>query len=133
MLPVSSSLLGKAALYVAAATLPGPDRAALLQKPGVFLGVLPSVVADACRQGHRGLFADMRLTAMPWDFNLASIRAPNVICQGDADVNVTVNMAKWFGGQISGAEVRVFPGEAHLSLLANHAAEVLRMVLQKAA
>lgn len=133
VLPASSSLLGKAALYVAAATLPGPDRAALLHKPGVFVEVLPSVLADAFRQGHRGVFADMRLTTLPWGFRLASIRAPAVICQGDADVNVTVNMAKWFGEQIPGPEVRIFPGDAHFSLVANHADEVLRMLLQKAA
>jgi hypothetical protein len=54
------------------------------------------------------------------------------VCQGDADETVTVNMAKWLGEQIPTSEVRVFPGEAHLSLVANHADKVLRVLLRKA-
>jgi pimeloyl-ACP methyl ester carboxylesterase len=126
------SLLGKAVLYAVAATLPSLDRAALLQQLGVFLQVLPSVLADAFRQGHQGLFADMRLTTLPWDIDLGSIRAPAVVCQGDADVNVTMSMAQWLGEQIPTSEVRVFPGDGHLSLVANHADEVLQILLKTA-
>jgi pimeloyl-ACP methyl ester carboxylesterase len=126
-----ASVVGKAALWLAGATLPRPDRAALMQQPRKFLRILPAALADSFCQGSRGVFADMRSTTLPWDLNLSSIKAPTVVFQGDADVNVTVNMAQWLQQQIPGAELRLLPDEAHFSLVANHSADMLSELLSK--
>lgn len=127
-----ASGVGKAALWLAGASLPRPDRAALMQQPRVFLEILPAALFDSFCQGSRGVFADMRLTTLPWDFDLSSIRAPTLVFQGDADVNVTVNMAKWLQQQIPAADLHVLPGEAHFSLEAKHSAGMLSQLLHKA-
>jgi hypothetical protein len=54
------------------------------------------------------------------------------VFQGDADVDVTVHMARWLGQHIPGAAVRLLHDEAHFSLVANHAADILEVLLQKA-
>lgn len=130
----SSSVMWKAAAFVGgAALLPAPDRHAVLSRPCLCIQALSAAVADAFRQGSRGFFADMRLTASgPWSFDLSSISAPTVVFQGTSDVNVTLPMARWLSHQIPGAELREVVGEAHFSLVLNHAAEVLRVLQDKA-
>jgi pimeloyl-ACP methyl ester carboxylesterase len=102
-----------------------------MQQPRKFLRILPAALADVFCQGSRGVFADMRLTTLPWEIDLRSIRAPTVVFQGDADVNVTVNMAKWLQQQIPGADLRLLHDEAHFSLVANHSAAMLSELLHK--
>lgn len=124
--------IGNVVLYALGLTLPGPDRKALLQHPRVFLQAIPQILADTFRQGGAGFFADMSITSHPWAFSLSKISAPTVVFQGSEDVNVTVNMARWLGQHIPGAEVRIIPAEAHFSLVVNHAADVLTAVTQRA-
>jgi pimeloyl-ACP methyl ester carboxylesterase len=133
LLKWATKAVGEAALLVLGATLPKQDRTAMLQHPRVFAALIPTLLSDAFKQGGRGFFADMRLTTLPWDFSLGRIAVPTVVFQGDADVTVTVKMADWLGRHIPGAEVKLYRNEAHFSLIVNHTAEMLKMVLQKAA
>lgn len=133
LLKWAATAVGEAALFVFGATLPKPDRVAMLRHPRVFASLIPTLLSDAFRQGGRGFFDDMRLTSLLWDFSLSRIAAPTIVFQGEADVNVTVNMAKWLGRHIPGAEVKLYSNEAHFSLIIKHTAEMLKMVLQKAA
>lgn len=132
LLYAAAAGIGNVALYALGLTLPSPDRKALLQHPRVFLRAIPQLLADAFRQGGAGLFADMRITSHPWAFSLSRISAPTVVFQGSDDVVVTVNMARWLGQHIPGAEVRIIPAEAHFSLIVNHAADVLTAMTQRA-
>lgn len=125
----AATRLGKAALFLAGTTLPKPDREALLHKPNVFLGLIPSLLSDAFKQGSKGFFHDIRLTTLPWGLDLSRISTPTVVFQGNADVNVTVNMARWLGRHIPGANVRLFRDEAHFSLVVNHATDILQAML----
>lgn len=57
------------------------------------------------------------------------IKAPvALIFQGDADVNVPKEMAGHLAAEIPGAVAKYYPGEGHLSLLANQAGDLLTTV-----
>jgi pimeloyl-ACP methyl ester carboxylesterase len=117
---------GRAALWLLLSTLPASDRRALLSQPGEVLQVLPQMLADSMRHGSRGLMQDMRRTTLPWgEFDLHSIRAPTVVHQGDADVNVPLNMGRHLAAHIPDAQLRVVPGAAHFSLVLEHAPTIV--------
>jgi pimeloyl-ACP methyl ester carboxylesterase len=90
-------------LQLLGASMHPPDRKMLQQKPAAFTRLLPSMLADSVAQGSRGLFHDMWLTTQPWRIDLKQIAAPTLVFQGEADVNVTVEQAKWLAAQIRGA------------------------------
>jgi pimeloyl-ACP methyl ester carboxylesterase len=73
----------------------------------------------------------MRLTTQPWQIDLTHISAPALVFQGDADVNVTVAQARWLAGQTKGAQLQLFPGETHFSLVGRHAHDILGMIKAK--
>jgi surfactin synthase thioesterase subunit len=81
---------------------------------------------------------DMMLTSNgPWEYDPVDINTkevPAVVFQGTADVNVSLEMAKWWEGKLKGGcTAKFFEGEGHLTLVANHAAEMVAMMGQSAA
>lgn len=118
----------RAGLHAFSAFLPAADRQVLLQKPSMVFTILPQALADSVAQGSRGLFQDMRLTTLPWGYNLKQIKARTLVFQGDADVNVTVAQAKHLLGQIPDAELHVVPGASHFSLVVCHGHQMLSRV-----
>jgi pimeloyl-ACP methyl ester carboxylesterase len=106
-----------------AASFPEPDRS-LLRRPEIRDGFM-ACFEESCRQGPRGPVWDVGLMARPWGFDLAAIRIPVLLWQGERDGNVPLAHGQYLAGAISTCRATFYPDEAHLSLPLNHQREIL--------
>ncbi len=109
-------------LRLAATAQPDADIRAL-QLPGMRESFLTSYL-EAFRGGSWGVAQDLRLLTRPWEFDLGSITAPTWVRHGDADTTVPVQHARRYAEAIVGAELRIYPGHGHFSIL-SHPQDVL--------
>jgi pimeloyl-ACP methyl ester carboxylesterase len=101
-------------LRVATSELPGIDRRAL-EQPAIRDPFLANYL-EAFRRGSQGVGQDLRVLTHPWGFELRSIRAPALVCHGDADLTVPVQHARRFAAEIPGAQLQIYPGHGHFSV-----------------
>ncbi len=104
-------------------TMP-PAEAVFFQKPGRLEAFIASTV-ECMRPGVHGMAWDMHMCARPWDFSLEEIRFPVRLLHGEADQNVPAAVARKVSKAIPGCRATFYPGEGHISLLANHMDEVM--------
>jgi pimeloyl-ACP methyl ester carboxylesterase len=109
-------------LRLAATAQPDADIRAL-QLPGMREAFLTSYL-EAFRGGSWGVAQDLRLLTRPWDFELGSITAPTWVRHGDADTTVPVQHARRYAEAIPAAELHIYPGHGHFSIL-SHPHDVL--------
>jgi pimeloyl-ACP methyl ester carboxylesterase len=102
-------------LRLATSGLPGIDRRTIGQ-PAMREAFL-SGYAEAFRQGSWGVAQDLRVLTQPWGFDLGSITVPTSIHQGEADTTVPPQHARLLAEAIPGAELRLYPGQGHYSIL----------------
>lgn len=83
--------------------------------------------AEAFRQGAKGPAWECKLLfGEPWGFVLEDISMEKVhLWHGELDGNVPVSMGRAMAERIPHCEAMFYPDEAHLSLLLNHAEEIL--------
>jgi len=103
-------------LRLAASELPGIDRCAIAQ-PGMREAFLAGS-AEAFRRGSWGVAQDLRVLTRPWGFQLGSITVPASIHHGDADTTVPPRHARLYAEAIPGAQLQLYPGHGHFSILA---------------
>ncbi len=103
-------------LRLAASELPGIDRCAIAQ-PGMREAFLAGY-AEAFRRGSWGVAQDLRVLTRPWGFQLGSITVPASIHHGDADTTVPPRHARLYAEAIPGAQLQLYPGHGHFSILA---------------
>ncbi len=103
-------------LRLAASDLPGIDRRAIAQ-PGMREAFLAGY-AEAFRRGSRGVAQDLRVLTRPWGFQLGSITVPASIHHGDADTTIPPQHARLYAEAIPGAQLQLYPGHGHFSILA---------------
>jgi pimeloyl-ACP methyl ester carboxylesterase len=106
-----------------AASFPEPDRS-LMQRPDIRDGFM-ACFEESCRQGPRGPVWDLQLMARPWGFDLATVKVPVLLWQGERDGNVPVAHGRYLAGAISTCRATFYPDEAHLSLPLNHQRGIL--------
>ena len=80
--------------------------------------------------GHRCLVDDYSSYLSPWGFDVEAISVPVVIFQGDLDENVPLGHAKWLARHIAGSQLRLYPGEGHLSLVFSHRDDIVAAIRQ---
>jgi pimeloyl-ACP methyl ester carboxylesterase len=102
-------------LRLAASAQPKADIQAL-RAPAMRESFLASYV-EAFRRGSWGVGQDLRLLTRPWGIELGSIRVPTHVHHGDADMTVPVQHARRYADAIPGAQLQVYPGEGHFSIL----------------
>jgi pimeloyl-ACP methyl ester carboxylesterase len=102
-------------LRLATSELPGTDRRALAQ-PGMREAFLAGYT-EAFRRGSRGVAQDLRVLTRPWGFELGSITVPASIYHGDADTTVPPRHARLYAEAIPGAQLHLYPGHGHFSIL----------------
>jgi pimeloyl-ACP methyl ester carboxylesterase len=103
-------------LRLAASELPGIDRRAIAQ-PAMRDAFLAGY-AEAFRRGSWGVAQDLRVLARPWGFQLGSIAVPTSIYHGGADTTVPPRHARLYAEAIPGAQLQLYPGHGHFSILA---------------
>jgi pimeloyl-ACP methyl ester carboxylesterase len=104
-------------LWLAATNQPAVDIRALRQ-PEMRKSFLDCYL-EAFRAGSEGNAQDLRLLTRPWGFDLGSITAPTSVHHGDADTTVPVQHARLYAEAIPGAQLEIYPGEGHFSILSN--------------
>ncbi|MFI5779043.1 alpha/beta fold hydrolase [Nocardia sp. NPDC051570] len=106
------------------AGMPAVDRDRVAEHPEVLMA-LSANVAEAFRQGSRGVATDMRLLfTRDWGFRLAEITNPVQIWHGDGDRNVPVADARRLAAELPCGRAIVVPDAGHL-LIVDHAETIL--------
>jgi pimeloyl-ACP methyl ester carboxylesterase len=109
-------------LRLAATAQPEADIRAL-QDPGLRASFLTSYI-ESFRGGSFGAQQDLRVLTRPWGFDLSSVKATTWVRHGDADTTVPVQHARLYAEAIPGAQLQIYPGQGHFSLL-SHPEEIL--------
>lgn len=114
----------EAALQSFTGSLPKPDQEVYARQENT--RTVAESMAEAARQGVRGLAYDARLLGQPWGFELKDIKLERVhLWHGELDANVPAGMALGVAQAILQSRIKTYPGEGHLSLIINHAGEML--------
>ncbi|PYR50768.1 MAG: alpha/beta hydrolase [Acidobacteria bacterium] len=105
------------------ASLPEPDRS-LMQRPEIRDAFI-ACFQEACRHGTRGPVLDLGLLARPWEFDLATVKAPVLLWHGERDRNVPVAHGRYLASVLPSCRATFYTEEAHLSLPLNHGRQIL--------
>lgn len=105
-----------------ARAMSGAD-ADVVQRPDVHR-ILEEDIAEAFRQGSRGAAEEVVLLGRPWGFDVADVRVPVMLWQGEADRLVSPAMGRYLAGRIPGCRAWFYPGEGHL-LVVSRISEIL--------
>jgi pimeloyl-ACP methyl ester carboxylesterase len=89
------------------------------------------IVAAGTAHGLDGMVEDDLGTMAPWGFDLAQVKVPTLIMHGTADRLVPSSHGKWLAARCPAAELRLVPGEGHISVL-NHAEHALTWLAEHA-
>jgi pimeloyl-ACP methyl ester carboxylesterase len=89
------------------------DYAALDGTWSWFNGIVDAATAD----GLDGKVADLVSAMAPWGFHLAEVTAPTLIMHGTDDRMVPSSHGEWLAAHCPAAELRLQPGEGHISVL----------------
>ena len=71
------------------------------------------------RQGIKGVAWDVQLYLRNWDFSLDEIQMPLVFFHGEQDKTIPISLAKQVVMNLPTAQIKTYPEEGHLSLIAN--------------
>lgn len=93
-----------------------------------------TMIADAFesfRQGSQGMAVDCQLQDMHWGFQLSDLtQTPIYLWHGEQDVFSPPSLSKRMAQFIKNCEATFYPRDGHISLLFNHAGEILRTLRQ---
>jgi pimeloyl-ACP methyl ester carboxylesterase len=74
------------------------------------------IVQAATADGPDGMIEDDLGTMSPWGFDPAHVTVPTLIMHGIADRMVPSSHAEWLAARCPNAELRLVPGEGHVSV-----------------
>lgn len=80
-------------------------------------GWFGEVVGRAMAGGPGGLIDDDLANVGPWGFDPADVPVPVLLLHGDADRMVPAAHSEWLARRCPNAELRLYPGEGHISVL----------------
>lgn len=103
--------------------VPSADREVLADPD--YRTVLIESMAQALRQGGRGVAWELTVLSRPWDFQVQIVRMPVSIWQGLADNIVPAAMTQRLAASLPRCEPRYVRNEGHLSLIVRHLGAVL--------
>jgi pimeloyl-ACP methyl ester carboxylesterase len=89
------------------------------------------IVRAATAKGLDGMVEDDIGAMAPWDFELAQVRVPTLIVHGAGDRMVPSSHGKWLAAHCPAADLRLYGGEGHISVL-NFAPDALAWLRDRA-
>jgi pimeloyl-ACP methyl ester carboxylesterase len=96
---------------------------------GVFTGAvakhLHESISLALQDGVDGWIDDDLAFTQPWGFDLANVRAPVFLWQGEQDLMVPPAHGRWLADALPTCRARLLPDDGHLTLILNRAGEIL--------
>ena len=111
--PSVASVTGEAVADSLGDLISPVDRAALT---GEFADELAEDLRRAVGNGIWGWYDDDLAFTQPWGFDLADIRVPLALWQGEVDRMVPFAHGRWLAAHIPGVRAHLLPGHGHLSL-----------------
>ncbi|HVU78059.1 MAG TPA: alpha/beta fold hydrolase [Gaiellaceae bacterium] len=124
----TSHVLGVDELIEGMRTLIGEaDRAVLT---GRFAEYFLACDRHAFEHGVDGWIDDDLAFAAPWGFELAAIRRPVLLLQGEDDLMVPPSHGHWLAARIPGVEARIDAADGHLTLVERRMGEVNEWLLR---
>ena len=105
------------------------DRKALT---GEFAEHVAQAFRRALSGGIWGWYDDDLELVQDWGFDLASIRVPVTVWQGEHDRMVSIAHGRWLVGHVPGVRSRLLPDHGHLSLVAAWLDRILDDLLERA-
>jgi pimeloyl-ACP methyl ester carboxylesterase len=87
-------------------------------------------VRDALRQGPAGPLLDLRLAGLGWTIRPPRRGVPVHLWHGEADPDSPIAVARHLAASLPGAQLHTYPGEGHVSVFVNHAAEMISVLAQ---
>jgi pimeloyl-ACP methyl ester carboxylesterase len=106
-----------------------PDAAVFTGEVGQFMY---DSTAAALEPGVEGWVEDDIEWVEPWGFDLASIRVPVVIWQGEQDRFVPPAHGRWLAAHVPGCEAHLSPDDGHVTLKETRVPEVHAWLLERA-
>jgi pimeloyl-ACP methyl ester carboxylesterase len=91
-----------------------------------------SVVDKALAGGTGGMVDDDLAYVAPWDADLGRIEAKTLLLHGDQDRVVPVTHAYWLAAHVPGTDLRIVPGDGHVSVLASVGRQALEWLARDA-
>jgi pimeloyl-ACP methyl ester carboxylesterase len=83
---------------------------------GEFAEFLTGAMQRGLRGGVEGWVDDDLAFMAAWGFDVGAIAVPAAVWQGEQDLMVPPDHARWLGEHVAGAELAILRGEGHLSL-----------------
>ena len=99
---------------------------------GEFAAELLDHIRAGIEPGGEGWFDDDLVFVMPWGFDVASIRVPVLLWQGEQDRFVPPGHGRWLAERIPGVEARFTAEDGHLTLAQRRIPEVHAWLLERA-
>ena len=90
-----------------------------------------SQIEEGLRQGIDGSLDDQLASAMPWGFDLSSIRVPLQVWHGKQDRFSPFVHGQWLASRLPQAEAHLEENDGHISMFANRIPEVQRWLSTK--
>jgi pimeloyl-ACP methyl ester carboxylesterase len=103
--------------------LPEPDRVVMARHEVVQWS--SDSLREAFRSGSRGAAWDYALFTRPWGFRLDELSVKVQLWHGEVDATIPVRMGRYMAEVIPNCQARFLPDEGHISLIINHAKEIL--------
>lgn len=103
--------------------LPEPDRV-VMARPEIVRWSGDSL-REAFRSGPKGVAWDYALFTRPWGFGPDEISVKVQLWHGEVDATIPVRMGYYMAKVIPNCQARFLPDEGHISLIVNHAKEIL--------
>ncbi len=97
---------------------------------GRFADDMASEMRRALSNGFDGWIDDDLAFIKDWGFELAAIKVPVHLWQGDDDFMVPQNHSHWLAKKIPAAKLNFVPANGHISLIVKHRLEILEQVFK---
>ncbi len=92
---------------------------------GGYADIMAGVARRALKHGFDGWIDDDLAFTQPWHFDVAEIRVPVTVWQGDLDLMVPFAHGRWLARHLPAATARMVSGHGHISLVTRFRAEML--------
>lgn len=88
-------------------------------------------INDGIEPSSDGWFDDDLVFVKSWGFDVAAIRVPVLVWQGEQDLMVPFAHGRWLAAHVPGAEARLTPDDGHLTMLVRAFREVHEWLIDR--
>lgn len=92
--------------------------------------LMAASLVEGLRQGAKGAAYEGVLFGRSWGFKLEEITFPAIhLWHGELDKEVPIAVGRGVAGKLTQCQASYYPGEGHISVMVNHAPDILKALL----